>query len=225
MSRLWLGFAFLLLASSAAAAEPALNCQRPRSELDRLTCQYPDLEKSAREVAELHDRLRQYYSGEERHAFDVEYEYWRKNRAIACLGPWDSSGDKDGKHGCLKKFLDERLEIFNALTTHSKTIQAVVIRYSAVDVWYLKALPREFEGVGVGVWGMLDLDGCGKDEPSHSGKIFQENSTRISVEFRFDSVDRDSWNRLCDKTYGGPWTGTVMLDHGRPYLYVPKLFG
>jgi hypothetical protein len=224
MSRLWLGFAFLLLASSAAVAEPVLSCQRPRTELDRLTCQYPDLEKSAREVAKAHDQLRQHYSGEERHAFDVEYEYWRKNRATACLGPDGGLWDKDGKHGCLKKYLDERLGVFNTLATHSKTVQAVVIRYSAVDVSYLKALPREFEGVGVGVWGVLSLDGCYKDEPPHSGRIFQENS-RISLEFRFDGIDKASWNRLCDNPRGGPWTGTVMLDHGRPYLYVPKLFG
>jgi hypothetical protein len=30
--------------------------------------------------------------------------------------------------------------------------------------------------------------------------------------------------RLCEKRPYTYWTGTVKLDHGRPYLYVPELY-
>ncbi|HEY2836813.1 MAG TPA: hypothetical protein VGI89_09605, partial [Rhizomicrobium sp.] len=45
----------------------------------------------------------------------------------------------------------------------------------------------------------------------------------VSIEMRFDRISEDAMGRICD-TYSAQLTGTVMLDHGRPYIYVPELF-
>jgi len=45
----------------------------------------------------------------------------------------------------------------------------------------------------------------------------------VSIEMRFDRIGYYVQGRICEKNTAD-LTGTVMLDHGKPYIYVPELF-
>ena len=84
--------------------------------------------------------------------------------------------------------------------------------------------------------GAIYLKGCHKPGMPHSGPIgYPKRELRrdwrpvpytpktVSIEIRFDRISSQVAGRICE-TYDADSTGTVMLGHGRPYIYVPELF-
>ena len=211
------------------------SCSPVHSGLDKLICAHPDLRESANQIAEQVEQLRLRYQGEDRRVLDVEYKRWRYELNFCGL-PGGDPWNKRGAYGCVRDDFDARLKLVADLTSGNKDIQEVAASYRQVEPWYVNELPKQYEGRAVDVDGYIYLKNCYGAEMPHSGLIgFPKWALRgdlrpvpytaktVSIEMRFDRISRDAMGRICDKTTA-PLTGTVMLDHGRPYIYVPELF-
>ena len=216
---LWAGIICLLSMAvpASAAPESAVHCKDVVSKFDRLICEHPDLQEARAQIARENDGLRRHYTGEARRIFDVEYKRWREY-STGCAGRDGGLWDKGGPYGCLKRFMDQRLAYLQSLKDAPWTIQDAVAAYPNVEPWYLNALAKQYEGKTVDLLGTFTVATCDVPEIPHSAHVVLHGS---SVEFRFDRITIYEWQRLCKGPFAG-WLGTVMLDRGRPYLYVPE---
>ena len=232
MRGLYLGLALagvMLMAQAAAAAETLATCAPPANPFDEAVCSHADLRALSRQMDDQVDQLRRHYQGEDRRVFDVEYKRWRDGTYLCVL----VRGEKDN---CLRDRFDARLKLLADLASGSKQIQEVAASYTEVEPWYVNELPKQYEGRAVIVDGAIYLKGCYKPGLPHSGLIgYPKWALRhdwrpvpytpktVSIEIRFDRISSQVAGRICE-TYDADSTGTVMLDHGRPYIYVPELF-
>jgi len=227
--------AILLATGASAGADRLASCAPARTSLDKLVCVHPDLLESSTQIDEQVAQLRRRYAGEDRRVFNVEYKRWRYELSYCAL-PGGDPWNKRGAYGCVRDRFDARLKLLTDLASGSKDIQEVAASYRSVDPWYVNELPKQYEGRAVDMGGYIYLKGCYKPEMPHSGLIgFPKWALRgdprpvpytkktVSIEMRFDRISRDVMGRICDKNYAD-LTGTVMLDRGRPYIYVPELF-
>lgn len=234
MRGLCLGIALagvLLAARPSEGAESLAACDPARTKLDKLICAHPDLRQSGSQIAEQVEQLRSRYQGEDLRVFNVEYKRWRYDLNICPGGdPWN----KRGSYGCVRDEFDARLRLLADLGAGRKGIQEVAASYRRAKPWYVNALPRQYEGRAVQIDAYVYLRGCNKPGTSHSallgfprwalrGRPQPFSEKNASIEMRFDRINDNVKGRICDKG-SADLTGTVMLDHGRPYIYVPELF-
>jgi hypothetical protein len=225
----------LLAVAPSAGAESLATCAPAHTNLDKLICAHPDLHEAADLLAERVEQLRQRYEGEDRRVFNVEYKRWRYELNYCAL-PGGDPWNKRGAYGCVRDDFDARLKLLADLGSGRKDIQEVAASYRRVEPWYVNELPKQYEGRAVDIDGAIYLKGCHKPGMPHSGLIgYPKWALRgeprpvpytakiVSIEMRFDRISRDAMGRICD-TYNAQLTGTVMLDHGKPYIYVPELF-
>lgn len=234
MRGLYLGLALagvMLMAQPAAAAETLATCAPPGNPFDKAVCSHADLRALSRQIDDRVGQLRGRYKGEDRRVFDVEYKRWRDNEYLCIVASHEGE-----EYGCLRDDFDARLKLLADLASGSKEIQEVAASYTQVKPWYVNALPKQYEGRAVIVDGAIYLKGCYKPGMPHSGLIgYPKWALRhdwrpvpytpktVSIEIRFDRISSQVAGRICE-TYDADSTGTVMLDHGRPYIYVPELF-
>jgi len=232
MRGLYLGLALagiVLIGQPAARAKPLATCAPPDNPFDKQVCADPDLRELAREIDNQVDQLRRHYQGEDRRVFNVEYKHWRYYEYL-CI----AVSHKEGERGCLRGDFDARLKLLADLASGSKNIQEVAASYFSVEPWYVNELPKQYEGRAVYVYGDIYLRGCDDPGMPRSGlirypplRLIPRPSPYIkkeeSIEMRFDRIQDYVKSRTCEKK-AADLTGTVMLDHGRPYIYVPELF-
>jgi len=233
MRGLYLGLALgiLLIRQPAAVAESLATCAPLRNPFDKQVCAHSDLRKLAREIDDQVDHLRRHYQGEDRRAFNAEYKRWRDLEYLCVI-----VSPKEGEHDCLRDDFDARLKLLADLGSGRGDIQEVAASYRRVEPWYVNELPKQYEGRTVDVDGYIYLKGCDKPEMPHSGLIgypkwalrrdwrpVPYSAKTVAIEMRFDRIQDYVKGRICDK-HQADLTGTVMLDHGRPYIYVPELF-
>jgi len=236
MRGLYLGLALagiMSIGQPAASAETVAACTPARTPLDKLICAHPDLRETDGGIADRVEQLRRRYQGEDRRVFNVEYKRWRYELNYCALpagDPWN----KRGAYGCVRDDFDARLRLLADLGSGHKDIQEVAASYGVVEPWYVNELPKLYEGRAVDVDGYIYLRGCYGPGMPRSGlirhpplRVVPRPSPYItkeeSIEMRFDRIKDYVKGRICDKKTAN-LTGTVMLDHGRPYIYVPELF-
>lgn len=234
MRVLYLGLALagvMLMAQPVAAAQPLATCAPAQTPLDKLICVHPDLREADKRIADRIEQLRLHYQGEDRRVFDVEYKRWRY-RLNSCASPGGDPWNKRGAYGCVRDDFDARFKFLAGLAS-GKDIQEVAASYRQVDPWYVNELPKQYEGRAVDVFAEIHLRNCGKPDMPHSVLLRTSRSLirdgyipaeRATIEFRFGSMQDYVKDRLCEKQPLTSWTGTVMLDRGKPYLYVPELY-
>ena len=210
-----------------------VSCAPARTNLDKLICLHPDLRESSAKIVERVEHLRLRYEGEDRRVFDVEYKRWRYELNYCAL-PGGDPWNKRGAYGCVRDDFDARLKLLVDLASGSKNIQEVAASYRDVEPWYVNELPKQYEGRAVDVEGYIYLKGCDSPDMPHSGLIRFPPLRSVprpspylpkeaSIEMRFDRIQDYVKGRICEKRTAR-LTGTVTLDHGRPYIYVPELF-
>lgn len=225
----------LLAARPSAGAESLAACAPARTDLDKLICAHPDLRASSDQIAERVEQLRRRYEGEDLRVFNVEYKRWRYDEYYCAL-PGGDPWNKRGNYGCVRDDFDARLRLLADLGSSRKGIQEVAASYRWVKPWYVNELAKQYEGRAVDVDAYVYLRGCNKPDTPHSALLgFPRWSLRgdprpvpytaktVSIEMRFDRIQDHVKGRICDKN-SAQLTGTVMLDHGKPYIYVPELF-
>ena len=235
MRGLFLGLALagvLTAMQPSAGAEAVASCSPARTGLDKLICTHPDLLATSQQIAEQSGQLRQRYQSEDRRVFSVEYRRWRYELNYCAGDSWH----KGGEYGCVRDDFDARLKLLADLGSGRKDIQEVAASYRRVEPWYVNELPKQYEGRAIDIDGYIYLRGCNRLDGPHSGLIgFPKWSLRadprpvpytaktVSIEMRFDRIKDYVKGRICERNTA-ELTGTVMLDHGRPYIYVPELF-
>jgi hypothetical protein len=78
-----------------------------------------------------------------------------------------------------------------------------------------KSMPISISGDATKTWRAAALGHAPQPRPF--------TAKEVSIEMRFDQIRDEAKGRVCAKK-AADLTGTVMLDHGKPYIYVPELF-
>jgi hypothetical protein len=229
-------FAGLLLAlPSRAGAETLAQCEPARTPLEKLICAHPDLRAADRKIIEQDEKLRRQYGGEDARVFEIVYLNWR-NIVPICAQPGLWTYDKLAGYRCAKDRFDKRLQLLAGLVSGRANIQDAATKQYPAEPWYVNALSKQFERRTVNVSAEIDITDCDKPDTPNSVVLRTPRSLmrrmslpasiakEATIQFRFDRMQEAVKDRLCEKRPYTDWTGTVMLDHGKPYLYAPELF-
>ncbi|SFS14245.1 Uncharacterized conserved protein YecT, DUF1311 family [Dyella sp. OK004] len=219
---LWVAFALHLLLATlpvAAAEAPAgIACARAGQGVEASICEHPELLEADKRIAVAFGHLRAAFQGEDAASFVAGQKLWLIERNNCTNAK--ATGEFPDVSSCLANRMEERANLLEHLAPTHEALMTTVASYRFVEPAYVDQFAASYEGHKVKAVGSLLLDACDNRHTASLDGHIQHKGASLPV--RFAVLEPVQVEALCHQKPFAWWTGTIQLEHGRPYLLISE---